>query len=214
MVILPDYQGLGFGTLLLDYFGEYFLSKGQKLFIRSSHIRLALHCRNCGKYKENNTSEKIRNINSSYGTQLKKYSHLDFKRAAYSFEYMGENYFNKPHQIIIADNTTPYNQAKKYLNKILDEDKYPIIVTNTADQSSQNAFELISQEKGIRTEILWIKRNNELKLNNKRLNNKFDAIALDKITKDAIKPYKKNINSLITYYKNDLDNLYIKIAST
>lgn len=211
IVILPDYQGLGFGTVLLDWFGEYFISQGLKLFIRSSHIRLAQHCRSCGKYKENNTSQKIRSVNSNYGTQLKKYSHVDFKRAAYSFEYMGENYFKKPIQIIVTDSSTPIDKAKKYLNKILKENTYPIIVSNIADQSSQNAFEIIAQEKGIRTEILWIKKNNTLKLNTKRLNNTFDLIALDKKTKNAIKPYQNNINNIITYWKNDLSKIYIKI---
>lgn len=211
IVILPDYQGLGFGTILLDWFGEYFISKGLKLFIRSSHIRLAQHCRSCGKYKENNTSQKIRNSNSAYGTQLKKYRHLDFKRAAYSFEYVGERFFTQPHQIIIADSTTEITQAEEYLNQILRKNCYPIIVTNIADQVNENSFEKIAKTKGIRTEVLWIKRNNVFELNTKRLNDTFDAIALDEKTKKAIQPYKENIYSLITYWKHNLSDIFIKI---
>ena len=211
MVVLPDYQGLGIGTILLDWFGEYFLSKGFKLFIRSSHIRLANHCRSCNKYKENNTSGKIRKSNSAYGTQLEKYHNLDFKRAAYSFEYVGRDYLTKPKQIIVADSVTQINEANEYLNKIINKNFYPIIVTNIADQSFENSFEKIAHKNGIRTEVLWIKKNNKFVLNNKRLNEKFDAIVLDENTKKAIEPYKRNINNIITYWKNDKNTLYVRI---
>lgn len=61
IVILPDYQGLGIGTKLLDFFGNYFISRGDKFFLRSTHVRYAKHCKKSNLWIETSSSGKITN---------------------------------------------------------------------------------------------------------------------------------------------------------
>ena len=106
LVILPDYQNLGFGTKVLEFLGEYYLSKGLKYFDRSSHLRLGRHWTNSPLWVPSASNGKKANKpgNSNrvnYGAD----NNLDWDRIAYSFEYMGQDYVNKPHIYIHVDDS-------------------------------------------------------------------------------------------------------------
>lgn len=216
-VVLPDYQGLGIGTILLDWFGQKYLENGEKLFIRSSHVRLAKHCRRCGKYKESGTSERIRNPKSSYGTQAAKYKATDFKRAAYSFEYVGSDYNTKEHQPILCLGEADEAFVNKCFDKIIEDGKYPIIATGIADLSVINNWEKVAKERGIRTELLFTKANGKFSIVKKYLEQSFDAIIIGKENQELIAQYRKakDIRQLITYnYKKDTPIYYEKLITS
>lgn len=212
VVVLPDYQGLGIGTKLFDFFGEYFISNGDKLFLRSSHIRLANHCRSSNKWLEGSSSCKISNAGGA--SHEKKYKNYDRKRIPYSFEYVGENYNLKEHQPIICIGETSEETAKEYLNRIIDENKNPIIISGVADIKYQTVWEKVAKEKGIRTELLYIKSHNEHIMVQKYLKQKVDGIIIGENEQKEISKYKssKDFNQLITFnYKKDVPKYYERL---
>lgn len=212
VVVLPDYQGLGIGTKLFDFFGEYFISNGDKLFLRSSHIRLANHCRDSNKWIEGSSSCKISNAGGA--SHEKKYKNYDRKRIPYSFEYVGENYNLKEHQPIICIGETSKEKAEEYLNRIIDENKNPIIISGVADIKYQTVWEKVAKEKGIRTELLYIKSHNDYLMVQKYFKQKVDGIIIGENEQKEISKYKssKDFNQLITFnYKKDIPKYYERL---
>jgi hypothetical protein len=73
--VLPDYQGLGFGIKLLNYFGALYKTTGKKLYIKTSNPSLFM---GMSRNKENwvicderNDLEKIKLENEKLGQQRK-----------------------------------------------------------------------------------------------------------------------------------------------
>lgn len=212
VVVLPDYQGLGVGTKLFDFFGEYFISNGNKLFLRSSHIRLANHCRNSDKWLEGSSSCKISNAGGA--SHEKKYKNYDRKRVPYSFEYVGKDYALKEHQPIICIGEVSKEKAEEYLEKIIDKNKFPIVVSGVADIKHQTVWEEVAKEKGIRTELLYIKSHNEYIIVQKYLKQKIDGIIIGRIAQREISKYKssKDFAQLITFnYKTNIPKYYERL---
>lgn len=205
MVILPDYQGLGIGTKFEEFMGEYFLKQNKKMFLRTTHLRLGKHCTESPLWKASATNQVQRvgineaNANTSQG---KKYKTLDGNRIAYSFEYVGKEYTEKEHQIIICQGDCDKQKAEKLLNNIIDKNKFPIIISGIADQNLINVWEQIAIEKNIRNEVLLIKRNDSYNVNRKYADNDFDCILTDKESKQYLKPYMKNCSKCFVYYDN------------
>lgn len=63
MVVLPDYQGIGLGGILLDYIGKYFSLKGFKFGITTSQPSLNFSL----KKKKNWNLIRIGRMNNSNG---------------------------------------------------------------------------------------------------------------------------------------------------
>lgn len=152
-VVLPDYQGLGIGTKILDYFGKMYTDNGNKLFLRTTHTRFATHCRNSIKWIEGNSSGKVSNAGGK--THEKKYKNYDRKRTPFSFEYMGEGYATKPHISIHIDynNCMNLELIKNDLQYLLNKGYYLTVITG--EPKSTNPIEYICQELGIRTQMLY-----------------------------------------------------------
>lgn len=211
-VTLPDFQGLGIGTKLFDFFGKKYIENGDKLFLRSTHIRLANHCRKNINWIEGGSSQ--RKSNPGGESHEKKYRNYDRKRVPYSFEYVGEDYVIKKHQPIVCIGEAKEKFARESIEKIIQEDEYPIIVTGVADLKKVNVWEKVAKEKGIRTELLFIKAKGNYSIVKKYLEQDFDAIIVGKNNQDLIGQYKKSkdIRQLITFnYKCELPKYYEKI---
>lgn len=202
LVILPDYQNLGCGTKFEEFIGEYLLKQSCRLFLRTSHLRLGFHCQESNLWKENSTSKKIRKDKETVTeSQKKRFKNTDFKRAAYSFEYVGLDYYNKEHQNIICMGNCSKEDAVKYLNYIIDKNKFITIITGVAKQSKETntIWEEIAKENGYRIEILFIHG----KINEKLTAQNFDLICLDNKSVEDIKPYAENINKCIAWNEEE-----------
>ena len=154
LVILPDFQNLGFGTAILEFLGELYLAKGLKYFDRSSHLRLKAHWSDSPKWVETSSSGKTPAV---LGIKSKiKFGQKDAKlgRIAYSFEYMGNDYANKPHlHIYVDDNANiDYECLKNDLAQL--KPKYWICV-HTGEIHTESEIEKICLSLGIRTELLY-----------------------------------------------------------
>lgn len=205
MVILPDYQGLGIGMKFEEFMGEWFLKQNKKMFLRTTHLRFGRHCSNSPLWKASATNQVQRvgvNENNSVTTQGKKYKAIDDTRIAYSFEYVGKDYSTKEHQIIVCDGECDKTKAEEILDKIIDIEKFPIIVSGIADQSVITVWEQIAIERNIRTEILYIKRKDTFNINHKYVDNDFDCIVTDDKSKESVKDYLKHCNKCFTYYED------------
>lgn len=207
LVILPDYQNLGLGTKFEEFLGEYYLKQSRRLFLRTSHLRLGLHCQESNLWKTNSTNKKIRKDKDTVtATQQKKYRHTDFKRSAYSFEYVGADYNTKNHQNIICIGDCDETIAEKYIDNIIDANLFVTIVTGVAKQSeaTNTIWEKVAKNHGYRIEIAHI--NNMI--NGTFANHEFDCICTTKEAVEELKPYRDNINRYIAW--NDKLNKMVK----
>lgn len=91
-MILPDYQGMGFGVRLSDAIATMFLSQGKRYFSKTVHPRM-------GEYRNRSplwvaTSKNMKRRGdyiSARKTKESKYKHKHAHRLAYSHEFIGNN---------------------------------------------------------------------------------------------------------------------------
>lgn len=152
LVVLPDFQGLGIGTKINDFFGEYYLSIGRKYYMRTTHTRLKRNMSKNLAWRETSSSNKKHtNANVNNASTKNKHYVYDDTRIASSFEYVGQDYYAKEHKILIVDdNECP---SIEYLRQL--KDQYYLTVV-TGRHKSENECEKICKELGIRTELLYI----------------------------------------------------------
>ena len=88
LVILPEYQGLGYGPTLDEYVGQLLLNRGKRFYSRTVHPRL-------GEYRERSHRWKATSKNKTYTrgmhkgkSQMKKFKNT-VSRISYSHEYIG-----------------------------------------------------------------------------------------------------------------------------
>ena len=196
LVILPDYQGLGIGSKINDFMGNYYINNGNKYFIRTTHVRLNRHMKNSPNWKETNQSGKIRS-KSDIERNIKNSFMSGDQRIAGSFEYVGSDYTNKEHQHIICIGDTDIEKATNILDKIIDKNKYPIIITGITDQSNITSWEEYARKRGIRTEVLSVKKNGVFSYVKRHFSKDFDLIITDEeLLKDIDCTYMKNKYSI------------------
>lgn len=82
-VVLPDYQGLGFGMRLSEWLGEYHIAEGERLYSRTTHPRIG-EARNASPLWRN-TGKNLRQRQPWW----KNADQGDAVRIAYSHEYVG-----------------------------------------------------------------------------------------------------------------------------
>ena len=160
LVVLPDFQGLGIGTRLNDFVGKFYVERGLKFFVRSTHIRLKEYFSKSKRWRETAMSNVLRkNINERNKSTKMKY---DESRVAFSFEYVGEDYFNKEHKVLVVDDG--FCPSPEYLLK-LKREYYLTIATGHPCQ--ENECEKLCKNLGIRTEMLYVNKSSVEKRNNK-----------------------------------------------
>ena len=169
LVVLPDYQGLGFGTKINDFIAQYYIDRGCKYFIRTTHIRLNNHLSKLPEWKGTSKNGKLRDdwtINKNKEKQKDGLAHVNVgdKRLAASFEYLGYDYANKPEKIIKVNDVKDIEKFKEYI-KDLKEKYYIRVVTGTPTED--NEIEIAMQDLGVRTEQLYYRKNGEIIENGK-----------------------------------------------
>lgn len=106
LVILPDFQGLGIGIKILNFFGSMYKKDNKTLYIKTSNPSLFKGMtRNTTNWKminESNDIEQIKKTNAHY-KKLKEEGLMDFfggikyfkESVTKSYKYIGEEYENK-----------------------------------------------------------------------------------------------------------------------
>lgn len=170
LVILPDYQGLGFGTRVNDFLAKHFISNGQKYFIRTTHIRMNNHLKKSNEWhptSHNNLKRRTADVERNLNRIENKTAGTNCKgddRIAGSYEYLGYDFANKPEKIIKVNNVQDIEKFKDYI-KNLKEKYYLKIVTGIPTED--NEIEVAMKELGVRTEQLYYQKNGKLIENGK-----------------------------------------------
>lgn len=173
LVVLPDYQGLGIGTKVNDFLAEYYLQKGYKYFIRTTHVRMKNHLSNLNTWKGTSTNGKLRSVKSIEEGVQKQEAHMPHsgitgdRRIASSFEYLGNDYVNKPEKIIKVEEVSNLDKFVDYVKNL--KNKYYVRVV-TGKPSEDNDIEKAMRTIGVRTEQLYIKKKDEMFVNSKYKN--------------------------------------------
>ena len=90
-VVLPDYQGMGFGVRISDAVAEMFIKDGCRYFSKTVHPRMGEY-RNTSKLwvpTSKNMKARPDYLKSGDTTKERKYKHRHAYRVAYSHEYKG-----------------------------------------------------------------------------------------------------------------------------
>lgn len=193
LVILPDYQNLGFGTAILEFLGEIYLSKGYKYFDRSSHLRLGRHWSNSPLWKASASNGKVSNKPCATTKITLGVKDRELNRIAYSFEYMGKDYVNKPHIYLHIDDSDKINYEilesdLKYL-----KEKYWICVI-TGEINTPSEIENICLRNGIRTQLLYNTKKGIAKLNAAYKNEKIIKVWDEEFSQKIRSHYKYDYN--------------------
>lgn len=148
-VVLPDYQNLGIGTRLSEFIGDYYLSKGYKFYYRSSHLRLRDFWENSPYWVATSHNNKKGDLNSNFSN--KNYKN---ERICGSYEYMGKNYLSE-HIDLYIDYNDEINVSlvKEDLQYLKDKGYYITVITG--EVKTDNPIDIICQELGIRTQLLY-----------------------------------------------------------
>lgn len=166
LVVLPDYQNLGFGTKIGEFLGEHYLSMGYKYFTRSTHLRLANHWSNSPLWSPTSSNGRVSNKPGESTTINFGAKDRQLNRVAYSYEYMGKDYVDKPHlNIYIDDNESINYEILKQDLKWL-KNKYWLCVV-TGEINTPSKIEEICLELGIRTQLLYTTKRGVATLNSK-----------------------------------------------
>lgn len=171
LVVLPDYQGLGIGTKINDFFGKWFLDKGYRYCMRTTHMKLINHMSSnkCWKPTSNNGKNNMTRCthNMKYANIMTNQKMLE--RVCASYEYMGEEYVNKPYKEYYIDKV-----ADKYIEELKNEliklkEQYFVRIIHGIPTEDDNV-DLLAQSLGIVVEPLYQKKNGEYVIKNKYKN--------------------------------------------
>ena len=90
-VILPDYQGMGFGNRLSDAIGEIHIREGKRYFSKTVHPKMGAYRNASTKWRPTSKNMKARpDYSHNRQTKESKYKDNHINRIAYSHEYIGE----------------------------------------------------------------------------------------------------------------------------
>lgn len=195
LVVLPDYQGMGIGTRLNEFCGEIMLNDGQKYYCKTAHFKLKNY------YKTHKTwtvmKEEIKRYTKgceSLKTNLPKgvdpykvtypfkiYDSLNgsgknmskwINRSLISARYLGKDYINKPHKIIVVESDLDRKGLVDNLIKLVDKEHY---YNEVVCGSTRNEDELCQACHEVGVQSYPFEYKNNLHVHN-ILNGKFDGM--------------------------------------
>lgn len=199
-VVLPDYQNLGIGTRLSEFIGDYYLSQGYKFYYRSSHLRLRDFWEKSPYWVATSHNNKKGDLNSNFSN--KNYKN---ERICGSYEYMGKNYLAEHIDIYVDYNDDiDLSLVRSDLKYLKDKGYYITVITG--EVKTDNPIDIICQELGIRTQLLYyrgkISKNNA----SKDIVRKWDITFSEKL-RDS---YSKEQNETLSDSTNEQNNIGIK----
>ena len=157
LVVLPDYQGMGLGTSIMNSIGELWLSRGWRLFMKTAHVRLGTYMEYSDKWVATAHNGRKRTLTEKMKVREKWHNYdLDTKRICYTYEYVGKDYFLKEHVRIAIkfgkDIHIPWEYFKSEMDKVLDKYKDKYIIFVSTEVGKENFADMYGREHAIRRE--------------------------------------------------------------
>ena len=149
VVVLPDYQGLGIGTKLLDFIAEMYHKEVKTIYLKTSHIRFINHCFSSESWEciSNTKQGKRFDWKNKCDTKIdSKYK----KRITESFVYIGKP-TGKPKRNLEVPKG--FRVSLEDLERL--KEKYDLTVY-TGEFKFNTDFENLCTHLGIRTKTLYI----------------------------------------------------------
>lgn len=176
LVILPDYQSLGIGTKFSEFVSEYYINKGMKYYVRSTHLRLRDYWDKSPYYVATSHNNKKADLNKNFNNET-----CSNERVCGSYEYMGKDYI-KTHIDIRVDYTSDIDidLLKSDLEYIKSLNKYYITVI-TGNVNEDNPIDDICRELRIRTQLLYYRGKISAKYKKANIIKKWDKDFSNKI---------------------------------
>lgn len=101
VVVLPEFQGRGFGVRLSEFIAELYIRNGFRYFARTAHPKMGEFRNNSEKWKETSSSrKKAGEIGRTSSTPWQK---PDTTRVCWSHEYIGDT-SDKSSSFVINEN--------------------------------------------------------------------------------------------------------------
>lgn len=163
LVVLPDYQALGIGTKINEFIAKLYVDQGDKFYIRTTHLRMIRSLRHNPLWIESVTSGRV--LTQKDMDRIKNNANImsgDMRDEA-SFEYLGEDYKNKPKKYVKynGDNVITFMD---YISR-LKQHYYVVVITGKPKETS--FIENVMHNLGVRTELSYINLKGELRETNK-----------------------------------------------
>lgn len=106
-VVLPDFQGLGLGGVILDFMSAFYKGLGKTMYLKTVHPGLGQYCAKSKKWTATAQNEKIGNSNND----TDKY--ITLKRKSYCFKYVGEK-INVDESCFLSIERMRYNKSMEF----------------------------------------------------------------------------------------------------
>lgn len=107
LVVLPDYQGLGIGTKLIEYFANLHAKLDYPFYIRTSHVKLHNYFSKSKDWIETMRSGKKSPNNGVW--------YMDDDRTPYSYKYVGEyNQAIDNNDVVLYEQETKNEESNDY----------------------------------------------------------------------------------------------------
>jgi len=121
-VILPEYQGLGYSSRILNGISEYYLQSGYMMYIVTFHPRLGEGLTRSDNWIETTNNQKSRNITTEQATKINNSSNnLRAGQKMYRFKYLPITDDNRPTLDILINFLGDDNSQKSIENVSLYE---------------------------------------------------------------------------------------------
>lgn len=163
-VILPDYQGLGIATTVVDKLGELLISKGYRYYSRTAHIKLGKHRDNSKKWIPS-SKNRVKRRTIEQGANRWE---IDTERICFSHEYVGERHDLEHFNIQInIENVEKldYDNVKRILTEEIEANKDKFIVLLSGLVGVNTVVDTVAMELGLRREMNSPSRVKKTKIN-------------------------------------------------
>ena len=155
LVVLPDYQGMGIGTAVMNMISEMSIQQGLRMFMKTAHARLGYYMENSDLWistthnKQKRTLSEKRRIRESW-----HHYKLDTTRKCFTYEYVGEHYTSKKHYrlAIKFDNEITYEDFVNRIEEILNEHKDEFVIFINGEVGKTNHADIYGKANCIRRE--------------------------------------------------------------
>ena len=161
LVVLPDYQGMGIGTSIMNALGKMWKEKGLRLFIKTAHVRLGKYLETSSEWVATTHNKQKRTLSEKQHQQENWHNYkLDTKRKCYTYEYVGKDFFEKEHYRIgikFESEEVNWEDFKFKMDNILELHKNKYLIFVSTEIGKENFADIYGKNKCIRREFLGSK---------------------------------------------------------
>lgn len=166
LVILPDFQGMRLGTRFMETLAEMYVKQGNKVHIRTAHEKLGNHMGKSPLWRPTGRNGKKGAV-SNGAINGKNQNMYIVNSERFSYEYMGQDYANKPHFVLAVDSLSDIDEKEMcaFLKGLKKKNHVTIVHNKVTKYSWLNEM---CRELGIRTELLYSKCHGKFKISKVR----------------------------------------------